>query len=59
MERSGRRWRVNGAQPMLNIRAIHQTPDRSHFYQAYAYAYSYSASNGRNLAGWLRKEKSL
>ncbi|MCY2978239.1 MAG: hypothetical protein NTU79_06190 [Planctomycetota bacterium] len=33
MERSGMRWTVNGAQPMLNIRAIHQSPDRSHFYQ--------------------------
>ena len=33
MERSGMRWTVQGAQPMLNIRAVHQSPDRPHFYR--------------------------
>ena len=33
MERSGMRWTIKGAQPMLNIRAIHQSQDRSNFYQ--------------------------
>lgn len=32
MERSGMRWSINGAQPMLHIRAIHQSQNRSHFY---------------------------
>ena len=33
MERSGMRWSVEGAQPMLHIRAIHQSPDRDDFYE--------------------------
>ena len=33
MERSGMRWSVEGAQPMLHIRAIHQSPDRDDFYK--------------------------
>ena len=32
-ERSGMRWTVDGAQPMLHIRAIHQSPDRNDFYK--------------------------
>ena len=33
MERSGMRWSVEGAQPMLHIRSIHQSPDRNDFYE--------------------------
>ena len=33
MERSGMRWTVAGAQPMLHIRAIHQSADRNDFYE--------------------------
>ena len=33
MERSGMRWSVEGAQPMLHIRAIHQSPNRDDFYE--------------------------
>ena len=32
MERSGMRWSIEGAQPMLHIRAIHQSPNRDDFY---------------------------
>ena len=32
IERSGMRWTVDGAQPMLHVRAIHQSPNRDNFY---------------------------
>ncbi|MCA9047294.1 MAG: ISKra4 family transposase [Planctomycetaceae bacterium] len=33
MERSGMRWSLTGAQAMLHLRSIHQSPDRTAFYQ--------------------------
>lgn len=32
MERSGMRWTIEGAQPMLHIRAVHQSPHQDDFY---------------------------
>jgi hypothetical protein len=32
MERSGMRWSLPGAQAMLHVRAIHKSPQRTHFY---------------------------
>ena len=32
MERNGMRWSVEGTQPILYIRAVHQSPDRDEFY---------------------------
>ena len=33
MERSGMRWSLAGAQPMLHVRAIHQSPNRADFHE--------------------------